>query len=119
MGWALAGLALLWVLARRRLWLLWEDVQVARRQVELQAARQAALAPRLARVGGDDPAGVSMRADLADIEARAASARRLLGVEAARYRRLAPAWIAAVVGAPSPRRLAELPLEPREGEGGA
>lgn len=119
MWWVLAGFALLWVLARRRLWSLWDDVQVARRQVELQAARRAALVPRLAGVGADEPAAVSMRADLEDIEARAASARRLLGVEAARYRRLAPAWIAAVVGAPSPKRLSALPVEPSEGEEGA
>lgn len=113
MWWVLAGLALLWVLARRRLWSLWEDVQVARRQVELQAARRAALVPRLA--GADEPAAASMRADLEDIEARAASARRLLRVEAARYRRLAPGWIAAVVGAPSPKQLSALPVDESEG----
>lgn len=49
----LGAFALLWVLARRRLFELWADVQVARRQVDIQRLRRAELAPRLADALGD------------------------------------------------------------------
>lgn len=102
--WLLVGaLALLWVLARRRLFELWDDVQAARRQIELQAARRAALVPRLA--GAEGAAAASMAADLADIDERQAAAEAILAIEHARYHRLAPGWIAWLVRAPSPRML--------------
>lgn len=49
----LGAFALLWVLARRRLYELWDEVQAARRQVDLQRLRRAELAPRLADALGD------------------------------------------------------------------
>jgi hypothetical protein len=103
--WVLGALVVLWLLARRRLFELWGDVQAARRQIELQASRRAALAPRLAAVGAGDPAAASMAADLADIAVRQAAAEGILALERARYLRLAPAWIAWAVGAPSPQAL--------------
>ncbi|MEZ4431031.1 MAG: hypothetical protein R3F65_01370 [bacterium] len=101
--WIVGAFTLLWVLARRRLFELWDDVQAARRQIELQAARRAALTPRLA--GAQGAAAASMAADLADIEARQAAAEAILALERVRYRKLAPGWIAWLVRAPSPRRL--------------
>lgn len=55
---ALGALALLWILARRRLFELWGDVQAARRQVDIERLRRAELAPRLAEALTDrlDPA---------------------------------------------------------------
>lgn len=50
---ALSGVAVFWLLARRRLFELWRDVQAARRQVDIQRLRRAELAPRLADALGD------------------------------------------------------------------
>ncbi len=135
--WIGLGLAVFWLLVRRRLFELWRDVQAARRQVDLQVMRRAELAPRLAEAladrldaaqaaalrgddeaaraaalaslpppAADEPAELgSMRADLAEIEHRLAARLRVLAAENSRYRKLAPAAIGVVVGAPTPAAL--------------
>lgn len=141
--WIALGLAVCWLLVRRRLFELWQEVQAARRQVDLQVMRRAELAPRLAEAladrlddgqlealrGDDESARIaalaalppptddesaelgSMRTDLADIEHRLAARQRVLAIENARYRKLAPAAIGVVVGAPTPAALPSVPPE--------
>ena len=131
--WIGAGVVM-WLLTRRRLFELWDDVRCAQRQVDIQRRRRAELATRFASalsnrltdaqravLGGDDEAArdaalaelpppegdeadplPSMRADLADLDARLLAARQWLRREQNRYAFLAPYWIGVWVGAPPP-----------------